>query len=112
MRWLLIHYAILAIAAACFGQPLSIRQAVDKALSSHPLLEVELQRISAAEGLRLQASLRPNPLFIFQVEGLRAHGNPGFRFGHDADTFGYLQQPIETGGKRGRRVDWPSRTCD
>lgn len=105
MRWLLIHYAILAIAAACFGQPLSIRQAVDKALSSHPLLEVELQRISAAEGLRLQASLRPNPLFIFQVEGLRAHGNPGFRFGHDADTFGYLQQPIETGGKRGRRVD-------
>lgn len=105
MRWFSILAAVCAAAVACLAEPLSIQQAVDKALSSHPLLEVESQRVLEAEGYHLQAGLRPNPLFVFQVEGLRAHGNPGFRFGRDADTFAYLQQSIETGGKRGRRVD-------
>jgi cobalt-zinc-cadmium efflux system outer membrane protein len=42
---------------------------------------------------------------MFQAENLGANGAPGFAYGRDADTFAYLTQPIETGGKRTRRVD-------
>ena len=97
---------VFCLAACGWGQSrLSIGDAVGKALSSHPLLSAESERIAAAQGLERQAGLRPNPRLTLQSENLRAHGTPGFNYGSDADTFAYLTQSIRTAGKRGRHVE-------
>jgi outer membrane protein, heavy metal efflux system len=100
---LVVQTAFLVTAAA---QNLTLRQALDQALGSHPALAASQERIQAAAGLKLQASLRPNPRFIFQQENWRVdRATPLFRPGRDLDSFLYLQQTFETGGKRQKRVD-------
>jgi cobalt-zinc-cadmium efflux system outer membrane protein len=100
--WILI--AIVPLTAG--AQPtLTVKEAVARALAAHPALRESAERVSASEGLLRQAGLRPNPRFAFQTENLGANGRPGFDYGRDADTFAYLSQLIETGGKRRRRVD-------
>jgi cobalt-zinc-cadmium efflux system outer membrane protein len=42
---------------------------------------------------------------FFQVENLRGHGQPGFVYGRDADTYAYVSQVIETSGRRGLRTE-------
>src|SRR5579883_2194903 len=86
-------------------QTLSIRDAVEQALRSHPLLEAGSQRISASAGLARQAGLWPNPRLYFQSENWRAYGTPGFSPNLDPDTFAFLSQPFETAGKRARRIE-------
>jgi len=100
---LVVQTAFQMTAAA---QNLTLRQALDQALGSHPALTASQERIQAAAGLKLQASLRPNPRFIFQQENWRVdRATPLFRPGRDLDSFLYLQQTFETGGKRQKRVD-------
>ena len=97
---------LIAFSLAAYGQTaLSLREAVSQALKTHPQLAAGAERITASEALRRQAALRPNPRLVLQTENLRAHGQPDFSFGQDADTFAYLSQVFETGGKRDRRVD-------
>ncbi|MEO8052570.1 MAG: TolC family protein, partial [Acidobacteriota bacterium] len=57
-------------------------------------------RVSAAEGLRKQAGLRPNPEFQFQNENLR----PGQSYGRDVDTLVLINQSLDILGKRKQRV--------
>lgn len=94
---------IVGVAAANAGaqQPLSLREAVDRALASRPSLKAEAERVSVAEGLRQQASALPNPEFQFQNENLR----PGQTYSRDVDTLAYIVQPLDVLGKRARRVD-------
>jgi cobalt-zinc-cadmium efflux system outer membrane protein len=99
--WLL---AVLSFAASA-QTTLSLREAVSRALAIHPLLAAGSSRIEASQGLQRQAGLRPNPRLVFQVENLRSGGIPSFDYSRDADTFLYLTQPLETAGKRGRRVE-------
>ena len=97
---------LLLLAAAAVGQTdISLREAVDQALRSHPLLSGAESRTALAKGIRTQVSLSPNPRLIFQTENARPHGNPGFVFGRDADNFAYLQKTFETYGKRQFRVE-------
>jgi len=56
--------------------------------------------VSAAEGLKKQAGLRPNPEFQFQNENLR----PGQTYGRDVDTLAMINQPLDVLGKRKQRV--------
>ncbi|HSB17724.1 MAG TPA: TolC family protein [Bryobacteraceae bacterium] len=98
---LLLLFALSAAAQT----PLSLRDAVSQALSIHPLLSAGAGRVAASEGLRRQAALRPNPRMFFQVENLRGHGQPGFVYGRDADTYAYVSQVIETSGRRGLRTE-------
>jgi len=100
--WILIAVVPLAAVAQ---QTLTVKDAVARALASHRARRESAERVSASQGLLKQAGLRPNPHFTFQAENLGANGAPGFAYGRDADTFAYLTQPIETGGKRTRRVD-------
>lgn len=99
-----IGLALTSIALAAPPE-LTLRDAVAQALATHPLLAAGAERISAAEGLRAQAGLRPNPRIYLQTENLRAHGTPGFNFAEQADTYAYFAQPFETAGKRDRRVE-------
>lgn len=98
--------AIAALAAAAFAQPLlPLREAVDRALASHPLLAAGAERTASLAGLQRQAELRLNPRFLFQTENLRAWQSPGFDFANQSDTFAYFQQTLETAHKRARRVE-------
>lgn len=86
-------------------QSLTLDQAVSTALAGHPLLAAGQQRIASATGQRRQAGLTFNPRLILQAENLRAPGNTPYAFNRDNDYFAYLQQVLETSGKRGKRVE-------
>jgi outer membrane protein TolC len=87
-------------------QALSLRDAVDRALTSRASLKAEAERVGVAEGMRQQAAALPNPEFQFQNENLR----PGQTYSRDVDTLAYVVQPLDVLGKRGRRVDAAEQT--
>lgn len=83
-------------------------EAVSTALASHPLLAEGRQRVASARGQSTQAGLTLNPRLVLQSENLRLPGSTPYVFGRDTDLFAYLQQTMETAGKRGKRVDLAS----
>jgi cobalt-zinc-cadmium efflux system outer membrane protein len=85
--------------------PLTVEQAVARALHNNPLVAAAQERVRSAEGLKQQAALAPNPRLTLQPENIRWWGQPGYRFANDSDIFGYISQVVETGGKRARRTD-------
>ena len=96
----------ISAANASAQQPLSLGEAVDRALASRPSLKAEAERVSVAQGLRQQAAALPNPEFLFQNENLR----PGQTYSRDVDTLAYVVQPLDVLGKRGRRVEAADQT--
>ncbi len=101
----------LSVPALCRAQTrLNVKEAVDTALRSRPLLKAEAERVVAAEGRKRQAGLAPNPEFQFGNENL----HPGQTYSRDVDTVAYVTWPLDILGKRGQRValaDWTvSRT--
>jgi cobalt-zinc-cadmium efflux system outer membrane protein len=93
---------LIAIGAgACSAQlKLSLDDAIKQALQSRASLKAENERVLAARGLKRQASLRPNPEFLFQNENLR----PGQTYTRDVDTVAYVTQPLDILGKRAPRI--------
>jgi cobalt-zinc-cadmium efflux system outer membrane protein len=86
----------------CRAQPqLSLKDAIDKALQSRASLKADAERVVAAEGLRKQAGLFPNPEFQFQNENLR----PGQTYTRDVDTLAMINQQLDVLGKRKQRVE-------
>ena len=83
------------------AQPRGSRQ---QSASIARILRAEGERVSAAEGLKKQAGLRPNPEFQFQNENLR----PGQTYGRDVDTLAMINQPLDVLGKRKQRVAFAS----
>jgi len=105
---LMQRVGVLLLSLAALGvcqTDLTLQDAVAQALRSHPLLAGAESRIALTKGLRTQAALFPNPRLILQTENVRFHGQPGYVYGHDSDTFAYLQNIFETHGKRQRRID-------
>jgi len=94
-----------ATAATGAETPLSLQDAVARALNEHPALQASADRVALSEALRRQAALSPNPKLILQSENTRPYLNSSFVYWRDTDNFAYLQQTLETGGKRDRRVD-------
>jgi cobalt-zinc-cadmium efflux system outer membrane protein len=87
----------------CVAQSrLSLQDAVSRALASRLSLKAEAERINAAEGLKKQSGLFPNPEFQFQNENLR----PGQTYGRDVDTLAMINQQLDVLGKRKRRVEF------
>ncbi len=84
----------------CAQERLGLADAVASALTSRASLQAEAERVSAAEGLRQQASLFPNPEFQFQNENLR----PGQTYTRDVDTLALINQPLDILGKRRQRI--------
>ena len=91
----------LDFAGACSAQlKLNLDDAVKQALESRASLKADNERILAARGIKRQASLRPNPEFLFQNENLR----PGQTYTRDVDTVAYVTQPLDIMGKRAPRI--------
>jgi cobalt-zinc-cadmium efflux system outer membrane protein len=96
---------LLASAAPGAAQtPLSLNEAVTAGLTNNPELQAIEHRLAASEGIRTQAGLRPNPTFTFQQENIRS-GPEGLPYWSWTDTFAFVEQTIETGSKRKRRVE-------
>ena len=100
---------LLTLLSVCgFAQRPAIltpEDAVRRALSAHPSIEAGQSRVQAAQGLSVQASLRPNPRLFLQSENTRIPGSTPFRFSRETDNFAYASQVIERGDKRERRID-------
>jgi outer membrane protein TolC len=95
----------LAIAPALYCQArLTVADAVSQALAGNPTLAVVAARERVAEGLRRQAGLSPNPRLVVQLENTRFWGSPSFSYPQDTQTYAFVSQTLETGGKRDRRV--------
>lgn len=87
-------------------EALSLDDAVERALRSHPRLAVESARIAAAEGLETQAGFRPNPRLTIQSENWTFAGPPNQPVVSTfTDQFLFASQILETAGKRQRRLD-------
>jgi outer membrane protein TolC len=100
--WLAIGLCLFRLRAQ---ELLTLEAAVERAVSSHPLLAEGLQRVESARGRLRQAPLTFNPRFILQAENYRSWGPRPIRPGRETDDFAYLQQTFETAGKRGKRVE-------
>ena len=87
---------------------LSLVSALDHARTQNPQLAIARARVSEAEGMREQAGLIPNPTLYATSENTPLGGSQPFRFSRDTDDYVYLNQKIELGGKRSRRVAFAS----
>jgi cobalt-zinc-cadmium efflux system outer membrane protein len=80
-------------------QPLSLDQALSKALAHSPYLSAFAQEIEARKAEVLQAGLLPNPEFTVEMEN--AAGSGEFSRFESAETTVWLSQLVGLGGKRG-----------
>jgi cobalt-zinc-cadmium efflux system outer membrane protein len=112
-RWLGIGQVLLVAALICQGFPLavlaeqtdlSLGSALDHARVQNPQLAMARARVSEAQGMREQAGLIPNPSLYATSENTPLGGSQPFNFANDTDDYVYLNQKIELGGKRSRRV--------
>lgn len=100
----LLALPLLGITVAA-QQQLTLKEAVEHALASHPDLVTASAEVESREGLKLQAGKTYNPSLNLQMEDLRAWQEPGFRAFQDGEYFAFLQQQWELFGKRKRRVE-------
>lgn len=102
IRSFLLYQTVLLLSAQTSLTP---EKAVEEALLNHNALASSSAHITASEGLRVQAGLKPNPRLFLQTENTRFNRSPPFRYGKETDNFAYLSQVIEAGGKRKRRIN-------
>lgn len=96
----------VALIPALFAQArLTLADVVSQTVTGNSQLAAADARVGVAEGLRHQAGLGPNPRLFLQSENARPYGTPSFSYPRDADSYAFLAQVFETGGKRQRRVD-------
>jgi cobalt-zinc-cadmium efflux system outer membrane protein len=101
----LLALALLFPASLIAQPPLLLADALREAIEKHPLLAAADGRVSTAQGLLEQASLKPNPRLTLQMENLRGGWQSPYRPFTDNDHFVYLTQTLETARKRERRTD-------
>lgn len=59
------------------AQPLTLQQAIDRALANHPALQIQRYEIEQALGLKTTAGLLPNPVLSYYREDLKLGGLKG-----------------------------------
>lgn len=91
---------------------LSLAQAIAQARERNPQVAIAQARVVAAEGMRIQAGLVPNPVLTATSENQPFGGPSSFSFSQDTDDYAYLGQTIELGGKRGRRIEVANRNLN
>ncbi|UPT63409.1 MAG: TolC family protein [Hyphomonadaceae bacterium JAD_PAG50586_4] len=94
--------APVAFAQAQPSAPLSLRDAIERAVDADPGMRASNAGIDAARGGMRQARVRPNPELSAEVENFNG---PGDLRGFDgAETTFSLSQEVEFGGRRGARI--------
>lgn len=82
--------------------PLTLEQALALVAAHQPALALARLDVTAAEGRKKQAGLLPNPTLAAEAENF---GGTGDRTGTAVTEYTVqIEQPLELGGKRGKRV--------
>jgi len=90
-------------AAAEDAAPLPLEDVIERVQRVAPQRRAAAERVDAARGALYQAGRFPNPLLEARAENVRIDSN-GFTAGNPPlDFFATLSQPVELGGKRGKR---------
>lgn len=107
MRIALLAGAALFIPKYASAQPITLEQAVERAVSAAPELRAREAGVLAARAEQVQAGLRPNPVLDVEAENVAGTGNYSV-FEQPELTVTY-EQPIERGGKRAARLAYAAR---
>ncbi|NJB90738.1 cobalt-zinc-cadmium efflux system outer membrane protein [Sphingopyxis italica] len=101
MRAALLAGAAL-VAGSVWAQPLTLDQAVERAIAASPELRAGEAGVDAARADQLQARVRPNPTISVDMDNGVGTGSYGL-FRQSELTVTY-SQPLERGGKREARM--------
>lgn len=107
MRAALLAGAALSMIQPAWAEPLTLKQAVERAIASSPDLQASAAGIDAARAEQTQARVRPNPTLSVEAENFASTGAYG-PIGQSEVTVTY-SQPIERGGKRDARIAYAGR---
>lgn len=102
LRSALIAGAALLAPSSAFADPMTLEEAVARAVSASPELQASEAGVSAARAGRVQAGLKPNPTLSVEAENIAGTGDYSV-FEQPELTVTY-EQPIERGGKRAARI--------
>ena len=92
---------------AALAEPITLDEAIAKAVEAAPLIRANEAAIAAARAGRVQADVRPNPTVTVQGENLVGSGP--YNVLGQAEITGTYNQTIERGGKRAARVAFADR---
>jgi cobalt-zinc-cadmium efflux system outer membrane protein len=107
LRTALLAAALAFPATAAFAEPITLDEAIAKAIEAAPSIRANEAAVAAAQAGRVQAGVRPNPTVTVEGENLVGSG-PYNVFGQ-AEITGTYSQTIERGGKRDARVAYAER---
>jgi outer membrane protein, heavy metal efflux system len=107
LRTALLAATLAFPASAAFAEPITLEQAIAKAVDAAPSIRANEASIAAARSGRVQAGVRPNPTVTVEGENLVGSG-PYNVFGQ-AEITGMYSQTIERGGKRDARIAFAER---
>ena len=107
LRRRLLAAAALSLASAALAEPISLDEAVNRALAASPLVGAGEAGVQSAEAGRTQAAVRPNPVVTVEAEDLIGTG-PFDSFRQAQTTLSYAQT-LERGGKRAARIAFAER---
>lgn len=107
LRTALLAAALAFPATTALAEPITLEEAIAKAVDAAPSIRANEAAIAAAQAGRVQAGVRPNPTVTVEGENLVGSG-PYNVFGQ-AEITGTYSQTIERGGKRDARVAYAER---
>ncbi len=107
LRTALLAAALAFPSTAAVAKPITLDEAIAKAIDAAPSIRASAAEIAAAQAGRVQAGVRPNPTITVEGENLVGSG-PYNVFGQ-AEITGTYSQTIERGGKRDARVAYSER---
>ena len=110
MRAALLAGAALLLARPAWAEPLTLKEAVERAVANSPDLQARGAGIDAARAGQTQAQVHPNPTLSVEAENVGGTGSYSL-FKQPELTVTY-SQPIERGGKREARMAYASRGVD
>lgn len=94
--------AALSMAAPAYAEPLTIQQAIERAIAAAPAIRANQAGIDAAHASRVQAGLRPNPSVTVEAENFAGTGN--YNVLGQAEITASYNHTLERGGKRAARM--------
>lgn len=83
---------------------LSLEAAIRLAAERNPRVAAAVSAVAAADGTRLDASLRPNPAITYQTEGYPLFASPRPSFPDNQGLTLRIDQELETAGRRRLRT--------
>ncbi len=92
-----LAFAVATSASAQAPRPLTLQQALQRALNANPRVPTAERDVGMSEGRRQQAGMMPNPTVSFEIDNALAAGR-------GAETTLQLSQLVELAGKRDARV--------